>query len=400
MRILMLDNEFPPLGGGTGVVNYHLLRLFNTVPNLWIDLVTSSRSRSTFESERFGERITIYKVPVDNKNIHHASNRELLTYAWRGFDYSRKLLRQHRFALSFAFSTVPAGAISYALHSTNKLPYLVSLQGPDVPGFEARYTYLYLILKPLIRHIWHHAAVVTAISDHHRRLAHDTTAKPNIPIVHNGVDITLFFPSEKQTESDRINILSVGRLIERKGQAYLIRAFANLRPKLKQEIKLTLVGTGDEEASLKKLAKDLFVDEEVEFVGVVSNEKMPQIYREADAFVLPSQNEGMSIALLEAMASGLPAIVTETGGTAELVRENVNGFVVPWANVQALTEHLTLLAGDRELRHRLGQASRQIAIKFSWESMAQRYLDLCVQIARGVICTSVARQDRVCEDIQ
>ena len=400
MRILMLDNEFPPLGGGTGVVNYHLLRFFNTVPNLCIDLVTSSRSRNTVESERFGERITVYKVPVDNKNIHHASNRELLTYAWRGFNYSRKLLRQHRYALSFAFSTVPAGAISYALHSTNRLPYLVSLQGPDVPGFEARYNHLYLILKPLIRHIWHHAAVVTAISDHHRRLAHDTTAKLTIPIVYNGVDVTVFYPLGKQAESDSLNILCVGRLIERKGQAYLIQAFAKLRPKLKQRIKLTLVGTGDGEASLKKLAKDLFVDEEVDFAGVVSNEKMPQIYREADVFVLPSQNEGMSIALLEAMASGLPAIATVTGGTAELVRENVNGFIVPWANVQALTEYLTLLAGDRQLRHRLGQASRQVAIKFSWESMAQRYLDLCAQIAHGSISTSVTPKDQLCEDIQ
>ena len=400
MRILMLDNEFPPLGGGTGVVNYHLMKFFNTVPNLWIDLVTSSRSRSTVESERFGERAIIYKVPVGNKNIHHASNRELLTYAWRGLKFSRKLLRQHRYALSFAFSTVPAGAISYALHSTDRLPYLVSLQGPDVPGFEARYNSLYWVLKPLIRHIWHHAAVVTAISDHHRRLALETTAKLTIPIVYNGVDIKVFYPSGNETERDTLNILCVGRLIERKGQAYLLRAFARLRSMLRQHTKLTLVGTGDEEASLKKLAKDLLVYEQVDFAGIVSNEKMPEVYRKADAFVLPSQNEGMSIALLEAMASGLPAIVTETGGTSELVRENVNGFVVPWANVQALTEYLTLLAGDRLLRHRLGQASRQTAVKFSWESMSQRYLDLCVQVAHGSISTPVMRQDQICEDIK
>src|SRR5438093_11864716 len=111
----MLDNEFPPLGGGTGVVNYHLLREMSAYDDLHVDLVTSSRTRSTYETEQFAPRIMIYKVPVNNKNVHHSSNQELLIYAWRGLLLSRSLLQQHRYDLSFAFAGVPAGAISYAL---------------------------------------------------------------------------------------------------------------------------------------------------------------------------------------------------------------------------------------------------------------------------------------------
>lgn len=396
MRILMLDNEFPPLGGGTGVVNYHLLKCFDTVLDLHVDLVTSSRTHSAIELDQFGERITIHKVPVNNRNIHHASNRELLTYAWRGWNYSRKLLRQNHYDLSFAFSTVPSGAISYALRVAEGLPYLVSLQGPDVPGFEARYNYLYPLLKPVLRCIWNRAAIVTAISQQHRQLAHETMPDLEMPIVNNGVDTTVFYPADKQFKKDEINILCVGRLIERKGQDHLIRAFANLQAKSKSPVKLTLVGTGDADIYLRKLAVDLLVTNHVDFAGVVSSENMPQVYRDAEVFVLPSQNEGMSIALLEAMACGLPVVVTDTGGIAELVKDSVNGFIVPWANVHALTQSLDTLVIDQRMRHRMGTLNRQAAINFSWHAMARKYLELCVQIAQGTDAISASRERKSC----
>ena len=372
----MLDNEFPPLGGGTGVVNYHLLKELATYQDIWVDLITSSHSRGSYEIEHFSERVTIYKVPVDNRNIHHSTNRELLTYAWRGLLLSRRLLKQHRYDLSFAFSSVPAGAINYILKVTRGLPYLVSLQGPDVPGFEARYNYLYPMLKPLLRRIWSHASVVTAISRQHQRLAHQTLPALEIPIIPNGVDIQTFHPAEEPRRGPEVNILCVGRLIERKGQHHLLRAFANLRACCTVPLRLTLVGTGDAEDALRRLAGELGVAGAVNFAGVVSRDNMPAMYRQADIFVLPSQNEGMSIALLEAMASELPVVVTDTGGTEELVQEGVNGHIVPWADVDTLVTHLRRLATDRALARRMGAASRACAEGFSWDTAAARYLEL------------------------
>jgi phosphatidyl-myo-inositol dimannoside synthase len=387
MQILMLDNEFPPLGGGTGVVNYHLLKYLAVYPDLWVDMVTSSRSRANFETEKFAERITIYKVPVNNLNIHHASNRELLTYAWRAWQWSRRLLRQQRYDLSFAFAGVPAGAISYMLKITAGLPYLVSLQGPDVPGFEDRYNYLYPFLKPLLRRIWKEAAAVTAISAEHRRLAHQTMSELDIPIIHNGVDTTVFERASKPRLVSEVNILCAGRLIERKGQHHLLRAFANLRINCEYPVRLTLVGAGDAEDSLRRLARDLEVGNVVNFTGSVPSDHMPEVYSQADIFVLPSQNEGMSIALLEAMASGLPVIVTDTGGTAELVQQAVNGFVVAWGDVGALTNALATLVRDDQVRQRMGKESRQIATRFSWSAVAQKYLELCAQISQQPLPT-------------
>jgi glycosyltransferase involved in cell wall biosynthesis len=378
MRVLMLNNEFPPLGGGTGVINYHLLRQMSAHDGLHVDLVTSSRTRRTYETETFAPRITIYRVPVGNKNIHHSSNPELLTYTWRGLLLCRRLLRRHRYDLSFAFAGVPAGAISYALKTIARLPYLISLQGPDVPGFEARYNYLYPALKPILRRIWSGAAVVTASSKEHQRLAHQTMPDLEIPVIPNGVDTRTFRPANGPRRAPEVNIVCVGRLIERKGQHHLLRAFADAHAQCNSPITLTLVGTGDAEDSLHCVANDLGVADAVTFTGFVPRNDMPAVYRQADIFVLPSQNEGMSIALLEAMASGLPVVVTDTaGGTAELVEHEVNGYVVPWADVLALTRALAMLVHDKEGRFHMGCNSRRMVKPFSWSVLTRKYLELC-----------------------
>jgi glycosyltransferase involved in cell wall biosynthesis len=376
----MLDNEFPPLGGGTGVVNYHLLREFAAYPRLTVDVVTSSRSPDREEREPFADRITIYKVPVDNRNIHHATNRELLRYAWRGWLMSRRLMAGSRYDLSFAFAGVPAGGISYLLNRTAGLPYVVSLQGPDVPGFETRYGYLYPMLRPVIRRIWRHAACVTAISRDHCRLARRTMPELDIPQIPNGVDVSTFCPGEPRQDEEEPGILCVGRLIERKGQQHLLQALAALRDSQAPWRRVIFVGTGDNEGALHAQAEKLGLTDRVRFAGFVGRDEMPSVYRRADIFVLPSQNEGMSMALLEALASGLPVIVTNTGGTEELVEHGRNGLVVPWGDVPSLTAALRRLIEDVAQRRRMGEASRAVAKRFEWAAIARQYLTLCEQI--------------------
>ncbi len=379
MRILMIDNEFPPLGGGTGVVNYHLLTELARKPDVWVDLITSSRSRDRVEETNFSDRICIYKVPVDNLNIHHSSNRELLAFAWQALWLGRALIRHNRYDVALAFAGVPAGAVCYVLNRFAGLPYIVSLQGPDVPGFEARYNYLYPFLKPVLRIIWGNAAVVTAISRKHLELALQTLSSREIVVIANGVDCNLFYPSVFRDKA--LNVLCVGRLIERKGQSHLLRAFARLQARIESKpLQLTLAGAGDSEARLKHLAAELGIADKVRFLGFVPREQMPEVYRQADIFVLPSESEGMSIALLEAMASGLPVIVTDTGGTDELINSTENGLIVTWGDVEALATALAQMVSDAEMRGRMSIANRGLALTLSWEEYARKHLELFAQV--------------------
>ncbi|MCS6318426.1 MAG: glycosyltransferase, partial [Nitrospira sp.] len=147
-----------------------------------------------------------------------------------------------------------------------------------------------------------------------------------------------------------------------------------------EPVRLIFVGTGDAEPQLRALANRLDLGETVHFKGFVPREQMPLVYRDADVFALPSEQAGMSIALLEAMASGLPVIVTETGGTAELVTQGQNGEIVPWADVSGLARALQRMMDSNE-RQRMGQESRRRAVSFGWTALAARYLELCARVA-------------------
>ena len=369
------------MGGGTGIVNYNLFEQWARNEEISIDLVTSSRSRSTYEKEQFAERISIHKVPVNNRNIHHASNRELIAYTLRATRYGFKLAAAHRYDLSFAFSGVPAGFLSYLFYRRYKLPYVVSLEGADIPGFEPRYNYLYPLLKPILRRVWRNAAVLTAISPWQLALAHEFMPEIDIPIVPNGVDAAQFCPAARGGQRDRIHMVCVGRLIERKGQHHLLRAFASLLQQTDTELHLELVGTGDSESMLKSLATELGVSEQVTFAGTVAREKIPELYRRADFFVLPSLAESMSMALLEAMASGLPVAVTPTGAAEELVDDN--GVIIPWGDPEGIARSLRPLLQDTECLLRMGQRSREIALRYTWDKVADRYVQMFRDIIAG-----------------
>jgi glycosyltransferase involved in cell wall biosynthesis len=246
MRLLMLNNEFPPLGGGTGTVNQAVLEHFSAVADLQIDLVTSSLGRS-FEHESFADRINIHKVPVRNRNIHHSSNRELIEYAARGLRLALGLQRKQSYDLCFAWSAVPAGAIALALRRLKGLRYIVRVCGPDIPGFERRYRAIHSLISPLIRQVWRSADRIVAKSDHEVELIHAVDPRIECLLIPNGVDTNRFKPGKPVPDDGPLKLLCVGRLIERKGQHHLIEAVKKLADR-GIDVGLDLVGTGDARA--------------------------------------------------------------------------------------------------------------------------------------------------------
>ncbi|MBN1146712.1 MAG: glycosyltransferase family 4 protein [Anaerolineales bacterium] len=378
MRLLMLNNEFPPLGGGTGTVNQAILHRLAQSPDLEIDLVTAAVG-AEFSQERFAEKISIYRIPVRRWNIHHASNQELLLYAARAFRHGLHLHRSKPYDLCFAWSAVPAGGSALALRRLVGLHYLVRVCGPDIPGFEQRYGMLYPLLRPAIRAIWRGAEVVVAKCQGEADMIHAVDPGVKVTLVPNGVDLERFQPGELFPDEGPLRLLCVARLIERKGQSDLIRAVKMLVSQGVQ-VQLDIIGTGDAQEQYQRQAESLAVSGHVNFIGYVPRDEIPAWYASAHVFVLASYNEGMSVATLEAMASGLPVVVTRTGGTAELVDEGVNGLTFGWGDVAMLALHLRRLATDRNLARRMGDASRAKAAQFSWETAADAFVGLSRQI--------------------
>jgi len=366
MRILMLNYEYPPLGGGASNATYYLLTELSQFDDITIDLITSSATNE-FEEEKISGSVHIYKLPVGKKNLHYWTQKEIISYSRQAYKYIKKMKEQTQYDLIHAFFGIPCGAIAYRFRKES--PYIVSLRGSDVPGFNERFSFQYIFLKPFIRRVWRNAAAVIANSGGLKELALETDRAAKIGIIYNGVNIE-YFAQRDNRENEHIVILTVARLIKRKGIDDLIRAVPAI-VKGHQNIKVKIIGEGNMGAELKALAEKLKVSEYIEFLGYVPHNEISNYYSTSDVFVLPSRNEGMSNTVLEAMASGLPVITTDTGGTRELI--DGNGIIVPSEDSDVISEAVLRLINDHKLRVSRGMKSRKIAENMSWKKAADAY---------------------------
>lgn len=202
-----------------------------------------------------------------------------------------------------------------------------------------------------------------------------------VQCVPNGVDLSRFgahgarerIRRELGITSDQIVVGSVGRHDPVKDYRSLIKAFAAMRAA--NHVRLLLCGDGPSNLELRALARELAVDDRVIFTGF--RDDVPDVLAAMDVFVLPSVTEGMSNAILEAMASGLPCIATRVGGNGELVSHGVNGLLVPTGSPDKLHDAIRHLVDDDAARLRMGRAGRHRSeTRFSLDGMVARYEDL------------------------
>jgi len=365
----MLNYEYPPLGGGAANATYYILKEFSQMDDIEIDLVTSSATLE-FEIERIGKNITIHKLPINKKEIHYWTQKEISLYSLKAFNYINKLNIEN-YDLIHAFFGIPCGALAYLFRK--KIPYIVSLRGSDVPGFNSRFSFQYIFLKPIVKQVWKASGAIIANSKGLKKLALKTDEKAKIDIIYNGINVKEF-SGKTDYNKENFTVLTVARLIERKGIDELIRAVSLLVKDNVIDIKLKIIGKGNMEEQLKALSYKLGVTEHIEFSGYVPHEELPFHYLTSDVFALPSKNEGMSNTVLEAMASGLPIITTDTGGTAELIDEN--GIIVPVNSPESIRSAILDYYNNLELRKNHGTRSRKIAESLSWNEIMKEYFEV------------------------
>jgi glycosyltransferase involved in cell wall biosynthesis len=368
--ILMINYEFPPIGGGAGNACYYLLKEL-AKRHIHVDLITSGTKTST---QQFAKTITIHHIGIKKKNLHHWTAKELLTWSLKAHRITGRLLKQKDYDLCHCWFGWPCGVIGYLYRK--HLPYIVALRGSDVPGYNQRLKHLDMVLfRPLSKIIWSKAEHVIANSEDLQHLANKTSAIP-IPIIPNGIATDEFRPIKRKA-SNILRIISVGRLIPRKGFDQLIRGLHGLK-----HCRLTIVGDGPKKHALMHLATSLNVP--LTITGVVPHADMPSLYQKHDLFVLMSKNEGMSNALLEAMACGLAIFTTDVGGASKLI--SANGRIIKTPS----DLHKTIADLDDDTLSAMGKASRDAAMNHSWATVAESYSKLYHDITSIVGTNGIA----------
>lgn len=205
-------------------------------------------------------------------------------------------------------------------------------------------------------------AVIVVSAEWKKRLGKFVSVAQVYPII-NCIDVQKLRPIATCGGDLVVNVLFVGRIGPLKGALDLIEAIHCLEP-VKTDFHFWMVGPEERKGDFQNahhLLETYQLTGRCEILGPVQRERVLQLFREANVFVLPSQYEGLPMAILEALAAGLPVIATCVGGIPEVVKDNDNGFLIPPGDIKALSGSLEKLVSDADLRKRMGQRSREFA---------------------------------------
>lgn len=295
--------------------------------------------------------------------------------AWR----LARLLRRHKVAVVQAHQYTPFTYAELA-RLFYPAPVLFTEHGRHQPDYPRKKRMLFN--RWMLRRKDHVVAVGEAVKQ--ALVVNEGIPPGRIEIVYNGIDTDRFTPSPSLRETVRSElglrqndfaVMQVARLDYLKDHPTAVRALSRV-----PDARLFLVGEGPERPAIDAEVARLNLADRVHFLGL--RKDIPRLLQAADVFLLTSTSEGIPLTLIEAMATGLPVVTTDVGGTAEVVVEGTTGYLAPAQDDAALAVALRRLDDDVALRQRLGEAGRQRAVeRFSEAQMAERYHDLYAEMA-------------------
>jgi glycogen synthase len=237
-------------------------------------------------------------------------------------------------------------------------------------------------LRAGLRHVLAHADAVTACSRYVLSgLTEVGPIRPPSCVILNGVEPADFAGYQPEQGLER-SVLAVGRLVHQKAFDVLVEAFRSERL---AGLNLVVAGDGIERQRLEAQASRLGLRDRVRFLGAADRARVASLLKGAHSFAFPSRYEPFGIALLEAMAVGVPAVAAATGGVLEFARDGENALLVPPDDPDALAVAIARLDADPELRQRLCEGGRATAAKLTWSGIVGRYLNVYRSVAREAV---------------
>ncbi len=360
MKILCINYEYPPIGGGGASACKGLVEAL-VKEGHEVDLVTSGM-KGLLEYEEING-VHVYRVNCIRRHKHYATTLELISQVLPSYRKAIELIKKKEYDINHTHFIVPSGLVSYLIKRKTSLPYVITAHGSDVSGYNPdRFSFMHSLMGPLWRMIVRNSSGITAPSHFLKKLIHEAINVP-VEIIPNGFDINTI---EKVQKENRI--LVVTRMFERKGIQYLLEALQNIST----DWEVWIVGDGPYLPTLKELANKL--DVSVKFLGQVPNDQVFDIYLKSKIYVFPSTVENFPVVLLEAMAAGCAVITSTAHGCAEVVGDAA--IKVEAGSVDPLRCALLSLINNQQEIDRLGQLGQERVNKFAWPAVTNGFVNV------------------------
>lgn len=376
LRILILNYEYPPLGGGAGIVTKHLAERF-AARGYQVHVVTAWFSgEPEFSSEG---NLTIVRLKSRRKYTYKSNPLEMMSWAKHALDYFKQLPDEKLFDVCLANFTMPGGLVANYVKKRWGIPFAILSHGHDIPWFAPKQMLAWHIVAfPWIRKIMNIASRNIVLTKELKVIADkfigEKAADRNI-IIPNGMLMDQYksgFDSTKKV----IQILFVGRLVEQKDPITFIKACKAIN-ELNIPVHYTMIGDGPLKAQVEKLAMQLDL-RNIEIMGQVSHYDVLKAYEKTDVLILPSREEAMSMVILEAVSRGIYVVSTPVSGNAHLIEENVNGNFVQFGHTQSISHAVAEFYYNKFLKDY--QYPEDMIVKlfdrYSWDKVVDQYLDM------------------------
>lgn len=361
MKVAMIGWEYPPLfSGGLGIHCQGIVRELTGL-GIHIDFYLPADGKTEFD---IPERMTLYRV-----ELSHSSSAYNAGVTWEAVQQFRALLEEsftpdgidiihaHDWMGVFAatrISRIHNIPLIWTVHSTEY----------DRAAGMSPHAGILAIEQEAFRNVNHTITVSKRTKQYLVDHYHADPAK--ITVIYNGLDAAPFEQmSKRDYQQNAGHILFLGRVTEQKGPGNFLEAARMVLAET--NARFMIAGDGDLLGILRRRARRWRIDDHIEFTGIVLGDQWLNCYKDAIMFVLPAVSEPFGITVLEAMAAGLPTIISTTTGAGEIVK---NTLKVEPNNPKELAQTILVLLNNPQLRRTFGQNGAQEALRWTWKRVA------------------------------
>jgi glycosyltransferase involved in cell wall biosynthesis len=375
MRILFCNYEYPPLGGGGGVINALLAQ--ELAKQHEVTVLTSLGQSVPAESLERGVRVL--RVPIFvRRQEANASLHSMLAFIIMGSKAGRELLRTQRFDLINTHFVLPTGPVGDILARAAGIPNVLTVHAGDLYD-PSKFTspHRHPLLRAWIRRLLRRSDLVVGQSrntlDNMRRFYTPEIEGVRIPLGIQKPQVEIGSRRSYGFAENEILCVTVARLVARKALHQLIAMMDALR---KEKVRLLIIGTGPQEHRLKEEARQRGLENRICFMGHVEESEKFRLLKMCDLYISTSQHEGFGLVFLEAMACALPIVCYSHGGQTDFLEDTITGYLLPLNDLAGFLDACRRLMKDRALRLRIGQENVRRVGELFIDRCARRYEEI------------------------
>lgn len=383
MRILILNYEYPPLGGGAGVCTRFEAEGLAAKGHEVVVLTAWYKGEKELEANG---NLKIVRLKSKRKHTYKSNPLEMMSWVKYAKKFTDDNIKTNEYAICVANFAIPGGIVGKYIKTTKKIPYIIVSHGQDIPFFFPKQMLKYhLVTYFWIKNIVKHATKLVLLSKEMKENADKFLGKKafgkNV-IIPNGCKTEVFKP-DYSLKSKEFKIIFVGRLVEQKDPFIFLKAI-NLMKDRNIAFFVHILGDGPLREKMEEFVQKNNLSDYVQFKGWVTKEVMIKEYQSANLQVISSADEAMSIAALESLSCGLFVISTPVSGNTELIKSGVNGDFMKFGNYKQLAEKIEEFYLDKFKNNYQvdNEFLTQFRQTYSWDMIVEQYENLFAEICQ------------------